>query len=97
MFDYKQFVGDACNLYYKYRDEHSDEDWEQMYFDDMESRYTTDDQECLVHLFYADDENIGEVAQGILDDLVGKNLLHATCFDDKYRDTTVAVMIVKKD
>lgn len=92
---YKQFYEDACELYFKHRDSKVD-DWEQAYFDDMERRYNTETEQCLIHLYYADDETIGSTAQGVLDDLVGKTLVQATCFDDYETDTTVAVSIVKK-
>lgn len=94
--DYKQFYEDACELYFKHRDRHQTDDWEQEYFDDMESRYNTETEQCLIHLFYADDESIGDTAQGVLDDLLGKTLLRATCFDDTETDTTITVCIVKK-
>ena len=95
--DYKQFYEDACELYFKYRDEHPDEHWEQMYFDAMEDKYDTDTEQCLIHLFYWDDDTIGGVAQGVLEDLLGKHLLRATCFDDEYRETTIVATIVKKE
>lgn len=94
--DYKQFYEDACELYFKHRDHHQTEDWEQEYFDDMDSRYDTETEQCLIHLFYADDDDNGTVSQGIIDDLVGKTLLCATSFDDTETDTTVVACIVKK-
>ena len=94
--DSKQFVGDACDLYFKYKHKHQTDDWEQEYFDAMSARYDTDTEQCLIHLFYPDDDTIGSTAQGILDDLTGKTLLYATCFDDYESDTTVAVYITTK-
>lgn len=96
MINFEQFYTDATDLYWKYRDDCPEDDWEQKYFDAMEDRYTTPDYDCNIHLFYADDEGIGEVAQGLLDDLLGKTLVHATCFNDEYRDTTIAVMLTKR-
>ena len=94
--DYKYFVGDACELYFRYKKHHQTDDWEQEYFDAMSMRYDTDTELCLIHLFYADDESIGSVAQGVLDDLIGRTLLRATCFDDEESDTTVVVCMVAR-
>lgn len=97
MIDFKRFYKDATDLYWKYRDDLPDEDWEQRYFDAMEDRYTTPDYDCRICLFYADEDGIGDVAQGLLDDLSGKTLIQAACFDDEYRDTTIVVMLTKRN
>lgn len=97
MVDFKKFYTTACDLYFQKKYHHETDDWEQEYFDAMEVCFNDDTQECLIHLFYADDENVGSAVQGVLDDLVGKKLITATCFDDEGLDCTVAVMLVKKD
>lgn len=97
MINEKQFYADASDLYFKYRDRHQTDDWEQEYFDMMSVRYDTKDTECLIHLYYHDDDSIGEVAQGIIEDLTGKTVLLSTSFDDDDNDTTVVACIVKKD
>ena len=96
MNDYKQFYEDATELYFKKKYKHDTDDWEQEYFDLMSVKYDTDTEQCLIHLYYWDDDTIGSTAQGVLDDLLGKTLLRATCFDDEENDTTVVATIVKK-
>lgn len=97
MVEFKQFYTDAQTLYDKYRDNHPDEDWEQMFFDAMEDKYNNAHQMCLIHLYYADDDGLSEVASGILNDLVGEELLMAAVLEDESRDTTIAVMLIKRN
>lgn len=97
MKDYKQFYADACDLYFKYKDSWEQlDDWEQEYFNAMSDKYDTDTEQCWVHLYYWDDDTIGEVAQQVLESLVGKKLLCETCFDDEESGTTIVACVVKK-
>ena len=96
MVNEKQFIEDACELYFKHRDRHQTDDWEQEYFDAMSVRYDSDHEQCLIHLYYWDDDTIGEVAQQVLESLVGKKLLYETCFDDDENSTTIVATIVEK-
>ena len=89
-----EFYRDSVNLYYKYKEK--TEDWEQAYFDAMEIRYDTEEEECLIHLYYWDDDDITGVAQGILRDLDGKRILLSNVFEDDDNSTTVVATIVKK-
>lgn len=74
---------------------HEIEDWEQVYFDTLEKELNNPDEECLVHLYYPDDDSITDVAEGVLDDLLGKKLIQAVVFEP-HSDITVCVMITKK-
>lgn len=74
---------------------HEIEDWEQVYFDTLEKELNNLDEECLVHLYYPDDDSITDVADGVLDDLLGKKLIQAVVFEP-HSDITVCVMIVKR-
>ena len=91
------FYRDSQDLYYKYKHRHQTDDWEQEYFDAMSVRYDTEEEMCLIHLYYWDDEDIGSVAQSILDDLQDKQLVLSNCFDDEENSTTVVVTIVEKN
>lgn len=74
---------------------HEIDDWEQVYFDAIEKKLNTDDQEALVHLFYADDDSNTDVAEHLLDDILGRRLIQAYVFEPN-SDMTVAVMVVSK-
>jgi len=96
MVNYKQFYEDACDLYFKHKHKHQTDDWEQEYFDDMGAKYDNGEHMCLIHIFYSDDDTIGDVVQKTLEDLQGKKLITATCFDDESLDATIAVMLVQR-
>lgn len=96
MINKKQFTADACDLYFKYKHKHQTDDWEQEYFNAMEAKYTTAEGQCIIHLYYHDDDTIPEVAQYMIEDLTGKTLIMATSFDDYDSDTTVVAMIAKQ-
>ena len=89
------FYRDSVNLYYQCKNQMPDGDWEQAYFDAMELRYDTEEEVCLVHIYYSDDDYIGEVAQGILDDLNGRRLILSNCFEDG-NAVIVATIVDKK-
>ena len=91
-----EFYNDSQDLYYKYKHRHQTDDWEQEYFDAMSVRYDTEEEKCLIHLFYWDDDRIGSVAQDILDTLEDKKLVLSNCFDDEENETTVVAMIIEK-
>ena len=71
------------------------EDWEQVYFDTLEKELNNPDEECLVHLFYPDDDSITDVAEGVLNEVLGRHVLQAVVFEP-YSDITVCVIITSK-
>lgn len=96
--EYKDFVEFVENSYYETQEKfnnHEIDDWEQVWFNQLDEKLNTDTEKNIAHIFYADDDSIGDVAQGILDDLSQETLLRAVCFDPD-GDTTVVVCIVKK-
>lgn len=92
---YINFVDFVEETYFNLRDSGKD-DWEQEFFNAIDDKYTTDEQEPMAHIFYHDDDQYGEVAQGILDDLMGRTLYRAVCFDDESQDSTIYVAIISK-
>lgn len=93
--DYSKFVDFVEETYFALRDSGTD-DWEQAFFNAVDDEFTTDKQEPIAHIFYHDDDQYGEVAQGILDDLMGRTLYRAVCFDDESQDSTIYVAITSK-
>ena len=89
------FYRDSEALYYKYKEKHADDDWEQEYFDAMDVRYSTE-EECLIHFYYWDDDNISETLQGIFKAIDGKRVILSHVFDDDYNQTTIVTAIVDK-
>lgn len=91
-----EFVEFAHKKYFEIKEKYGDDDWEQIYFDALADKYDTDSQQVISHLYYWDNDTIGEVAQGILEAIENKKLLEFDCFDDDYNSTTVVVGIVEK-
>lgn len=93
---YKDFVEFVQSKYFAIKHRHADDDWEQEYFDALDAEFDTDNTEVVAHLYYWDNDTMGEVAQGILEALNEKKLLRFDCFDDDENETTVVVGIVEK-
>lgn len=89
------FYRDSVNLYYQSKQQTPHGDWEQAYFNAMELRYDTEEEQCLVHIYYYDDSDIAEVAQCILDDLDGRRLILSNIFEDE-NAVIVATIVDKK-
>ena len=101
MMEYKDFVGFVSDTYNKIEEDFENDvvgvdDWEQMFFDALSDKFDTDTEKVVAHIYYHDDDSIDETAQGVLDMLMGKKLLQATCFYDSFQDATVVVGIVEK-
>ena len=90
------FVEFVHSQYFKIKHKHHSDDWEQEYFDTLDAKFETEKTEVVAHLYYWDDDTIGEIAEGILESLEGKKLLEFDCFDDDDNETTVVVGIVEK-
>lgn len=96
--EYKDFVHFVEESYFKRQKDFENgeiDDWEQVWFNQLDDKLNTDTEKNIAHIFYADDDSIGDVAQGILDDLSQETLLRAVCFDPD-GDTTVVVCMVSK-
>ena len=91
-----EFVEFAHNKYFEIKEKYGDDDWEQIYFDTLDDKFGTDKHEVVAHMYYWDNDTIGEVAQGILEAVENKKLLEFDCFDDEWNSTTVVVGIVEK-
>lgn len=74
---------------------HKIDDWEQVFFDRLDDQLETDTEKVITHLFYADDDSITDVVDGILCDLSQETLLQSFYFEP-YDDIVVMVCIVKK-
>lgn len=101
MITYKDFVDFVSDTYNKIEEDFENniigvEDWEQMFFDALDEKLETDTEKVIAHIYYHDDDTIDETAQGILNALLEKKLLQATCFYDAFQDATVVVCMVEK-
>lgn len=86
------------DAYFETRDDFENnkiDDWEQVFFDKLDDRLETDTEKVITHLFYADDDSIADVVDGILYDLSQETLLQSFYFEPD-GDTVVMVCIVKK-
>lgn len=72
------------------------EDWEQVYFDTLEQELGNENEIVYVHLFYPGEDSITDVADGVLNGVLGKKVLQAVVFEP-YSDITVCVIITKKE
>lgn len=94
-FNGKDFNGIAIDTYFAMQGKTPD--WEQDYFNKMEEEFNTKTCQTLCHIFYWDDDTIGDTAEGVLEDLEGEKLIKFTCFDDDvYQCATIVVAIVEK-
>ena len=71
------------------------EDWEQVYFDTLEQELGNENEIVYVHLFYPGEDSITDVADGVLNGVLGKKVLQAVVFEP-YSDITVCVIITSK-
>lgn len=98
MIERKKFIEIVSDIYNKTEEEFEQdiiEDWEQVFFDRLEKKLETDTEKVIAHIFYADDDSIDDVAQGILDDLTQETLLQSVCFDADSETTVVVCMVAK--
>ena len=98
MVNKKDLVDIVSYIYNKAEEDYENgliEDWEQVFFNNLDKVLETNTEKVISHIFYADDDSMEDVAQGILTDLENETLLQSVCFDPN-GDTTVVVMIVKK-
>lgn len=95
---YRELVGFCMKTFediHEKFENHEIEDWEQVYFDTLEKELNNLDEECLVHLYYPDDDSVTDVAEGVLNDVLGRHVLQAVVFEP-YSDITVCVIITSK-
>lgn len=98
MLDPKELSGFCIDTYDKVMEDFENgkiEEPEQAFFDLLDEKLNTETEKNIAHIFYAGDDSIDDVAQGILDDLEHETLLQSVSFDPD-GDTTVCVMIVAK-
>ena len=95
---YRELVGFCMKTFediHEKFENHEIEDWEQVYFDTLEKELSNDNEDVYVHLFYPDDDSITDVADGVLNGVLGKQVLQAVVFEP-YSDITVCVIITSK-
>jgi len=98
MIERKKFIEIVSDIYNKTEEEFEQdiiEDWEQVFFDRLDKKLETDTEKVIAHIFYADDDGMNDVAQGILDDLTQETLLQSVCFDADSETTVVVCMVAK--
>ena len=86
------------NFYYQAHEKYEQgicDDWEQVFFDNVEKALESDTREVYINLFYADDDSIFDTADLILYTLSNKTLIDSYCFEP-YTGCIVAVCVVKK-
>lgn len=98
MIERKEFIKIVSDIYNDLEQKFDNgviDDWEQVFFDTLDKKLETDTEKVIAHIFYADDDSMDDIAQGILDDLTHETLLQSVCFDPDSEKTVVVCMVKK--